>query len=236
MATTAVLLAPGVYRIPTMRDFINSYAFIDDDGQVTLVDAGLKRAPKKIVEGLASIGKHPKDVTRIILTHAHNDHAGGANEMVRTTGLTGVSAHEQDAEYIRQGVRAPIDPTQSSARIFGRLSKGGFAATSIAEVLTDGQVIDVAGGITVHHTPGHSPGHVSLMHEPSGVLITGDAIFNMNAKMRWPFAAFCTSFTQNQRSAQILGDLEYRIAAFTHGPEIRDNAREAIRGFLRKQA
>lgn len=235
MATSAVLLAPRVYRIPTMRDFINSYAFVDDDGQVTLVDTGLKRAPKKIVEGLASIGKHPHDVTRIILTHAHNDHAGGAHHMVQVTDVHGVSVHVDDAEYIRKGVRPPIETT-SAGRIFNRLSKGGFAPTPVDAELRDGELIDVAGGIAIHHTPGHSPGHVSLLHEPSGVLITGDAIFNMNSKMRWPVAAFCTSFVQNQRSAHVLGELNYSIAAFTHGPEIRSNAREAIRGFLRKQA
>jgi glyoxylase-like metal-dependent hydrolase (beta-lactamase superfamily II) len=45
---------------------------------VTLVDCGLKRAPGRIVAGLRAIGRHPYDVTRILLTHAHLDHAGGA--------------------------------------------------------------------------------------------------------------------------------------------------------------
>jgi hypothetical protein len=34
----------------------------------------------------------------------------------------------------------------------------------------------------------------------------------------------------------VLGDLDYEVAAFTHGPEIRDGAREAVRGFLRARA
>jgi hypothetical protein len=33
----------------------------------------------------------------------------------------------------------------------------------------------------------------------------------------------------------VLGELDYRVAAFTHGPHIRDNARESIRGFLRRK-
>ena len=85
------------------------------------------------------------------------------------------------------------------------------------------------------HTPGHTPGHVSLLHEESGVLITGDAIFNMASRMRWPMAAICTSARQNQQSAHVLGELEYDVAAFTHGPEIRDRAREQVRGFLRRK-
>jgi len=236
MATSVIELAPGVYRIPTMRDYINSYAFVDDDGQVTLIDTGLKRAPKKIVEGLAAIGKHPHDVTRIVLTHAHNDHAGGANEMVMKTAASGVQVHQADSEFIRTGTRPPVDTSITSGRIFTRLSSGGFSPTQVSQTLSDGDVIDVAGGVSVHHTPGHSPGHISLLHEPTGVLITGDAIFNMNARMRWPVAAFCTSFRQNQQSAHVLGELQYKVAAFTHGPEIRDGAREAIRGFLSKRS
>ncbi|MDQ5975280.1 MAG: hypothetical protein QG661_2489, partial [Actinomycetota bacterium] len=109
-----------------------------------------------------------------------------------------------------------------------------FAPVPLAQALHDGDVLEVGGGLRVVHTPGHSPGHVSLLHETSGVLITGDAIFNMTSRMRWPAAALCTSWRANQQSAHILGELDYSTAAFTHGPEIRDGAREAIRGFLRR--
>ncbi|MBI1350997.1 MAG: MBL fold metallo-hydrolase [Actinomycetales bacterium] len=231
MAAPIVLLAPGVYRIPTLGDYINAFAFVDADGQVTLVDCGLARAPRRIVAALAGIGKRPSDVTRIILTHAHGDHAGGAHELVTRAGTEGVDVHADDAPYIRAGTSAPWgNPT--AGRLLGRGPTARFTATPVVTELHDGQVIDVAGGLRVLHTPGHTPGHVSLLHEESGVLITGDAIFNMGARMRWPLAAVCTSAHLNQRSAHVLGEVEYSVAAFTHGPEIRDDARERIRGFL----
>src|SRR5262245_36942318 len=66
----AIRLAPGAWRIPTVgRSAVNSFAFVDDDGRVTLIDCGLKKAPARIVAGLAAIGKRPSDVTRIVLTH-----------------------------------------------------------------------------------------------------------------------------------------------------------------------
>lgn len=235
MPAPIVLLAPGVYRIPTMGDFINSFAFVDDDGQVTLVDCGLRRAPARIVAGLAGIGRRPADVTRILLTHAHGDHAGGARAMVEQSGADGVDIHEADAEYIRAGHNAPGADT-TVGRLLNRGGPASFDPAAIGEVLTDGQVLPIAGGLRVLHTPGHSPGHVSLLHEDSGVLITGDAIFNMGARMVWPLATICSDAAQNKRSAHVLGELDYSVAAFTHGPEIRDNAREAIRGFLRRKA
>ena len=229
-----VTLAPGVHRIPTLGDFINSYAFVDDDGSVTLVDCGLRRAPATIVAGLAALGKDPADVTRILLTHAHNDHAGGAAAMLRRTGVPGVEAHGDDADDLEAGRPSPRDSSTRLGALFARLPGGGFAPTPVARRLVDGEVLDIAGGLRVLHTPGHSPGHVSLLHEPTGVLITGDAIWNMRARMGWPVSAFCTSWRQNRRSAHVLGEVDYRIAAFTHGPEIREGAREAIRGFLRR--
>lgn len=236
MGNPAVSLASGVIRIPTLGDYINSFAFTDDDGSVTLVDCGLKRAPARIVAGLAEIGKNPSDVTRIILTHAHPDHAGGAAAMLDATGVDGVDAHESDAAYLRKGSPPPCDTSTTSGRIFARLPENGFSPVSVVTVLTDGDLIPVAGGIRVVHTPGHTPGHVSLLHEPSGVLITGDSIFNIASRRTWPLAAFCTSYAQSKATAHLLADLEFGVAAFTHGPEIRDHARERIRDFLRKKS
>ena len=111
-----VTLAPGVHRIPTLGDFINSYAFVDDDGSVTLVDCGLKRAPAKIVRALSAIGKRPSDVQRILLTHAHFDHASGAAQMVSQSSAQGVDVHEADAGYIESGKRAPGDRSGADRR------------------------------------------------------------------------------------------------------------------------
>jgi glyoxylase-like metal-dependent hydrolase (beta-lactamase superfamily II) len=234
MAAPVVNLAAGVFRIPTLGDFINSFAFVDDDGQVTLVDCGIAKAPPRIVAGLAAIGKAPGDVTRIILTHAHADHVGGARRMLDAASANGVEVHEDDVPFVRAGRNAPAAQA-TAGRLLGRGPMSRFETVPIVGELVDGQVLDVAGGLRVVHTPGHTPGHVSLLHEDSGVLITGDAIFNMASRMRWPLAAVCTSARLNRRSAHVLGELDYRVAAFTHGPEIRDNAREAVRGFLRRK-
>jgi glyoxylase-like metal-dependent hydrolase (beta-lactamase superfamily II) len=86
--------------------------------------------------------------------------------------------------------------------------------------------------LRVHHTPGHTPGHCSLVHEPSRTLITGDAIFNMRARRTWPMLAFCTNAQLTKETAHTLADLEYDAVAFTHGPEIREAGRDAIRAFL----
>jgi glyoxylase-like metal-dependent hydrolase (beta-lactamase superfamily II) len=226
----AIRLSACVYRIPTLGNYLNSFALLEDDGSVTLVDCGLKRAPGAIVRGLAALGRRPSDVQRIVLTHAHDDHAGGAAQMVEHTAASGVTAHVAEVEYVRNGSRPPIPRT-----LLSRLRSGGFAPVPVVGELHDGQILDIAGGVQVLHTPGHTPGHVSLLHIDSGVLITGDSIFNMNARMRWPIAAFCTNAVQNEQTAARLADADYTTAAFTHGPHIAHTGREAIRSFLRRQ-
>lgn len=228
-----VALGPGVYRIPTAGDYINSFAFVEDDGSVTLVDTGTRFATKRIVKGLATFGKHPRDVQRIILTHAHADHAGSAARLLPHTRAEGADVHVDDAEYIRAGTPAPY--SSGLLQMMDRLPGMGFTACPVVRTIHDGEVLDVAGGMLVRHTPGHTPGHVSLLHQVTGVLITGDSIFNMAGRMTWPFASACTDFPLTQQTAAVLADEDYRVAAFTHGPHIDTGAREAVRGFLRRE-
>jgi glyoxylase-like metal-dependent hydrolase (beta-lactamase superfamily II) len=232
-ALAAYQVAPNVWRIPAAPfDFVNIYAFVDHDGQVTLVDTGLKSASKRTIAGLAAMGRSVDDVTRIVLTHAHGDHAGNAARMAELTGAP-VSIHEVDAPFARDGMAPPRDATTSGGRLMNRMGKrgNGFPAVVIGEELTDGQVLPIAGGLRVVHTPGHTMGHVALLHEPTQVLVTGDSIWNVR-KMGWGVKAFCQDVKLNKQTAHVLGELDYRVAAFTHGPHIADRARDRVRGFL----
>ena len=235
MSTPVHELAPGVFRIPTIgRNLVNSFALLQDDGSVTLVDTGVKRAPTRIVAGLEAIGKHPRDVTRIVLTHVHPDHAGGAAEMSRRTGAP-VLVHADDEGWARSGeIRGSNDTTTRLGRLFARTGTSRIEAFEPGPALRDGDVLPVAGGLRVVHTPGHSPGHVSLLVEATGTLITGDALFNYGVLggARVSPAFLCSDFAMTERTAHRLGELQYDVAAFTHGPEIRDRARETVRRLL----
>lgn len=235
MMNTVEELGAGLYRLPTMGVLINSYAIVDPDGSVTLIDCGTKQASKAIVRGLCQINKSLADVQRIVLTHAHHDHAGSAEFVRNGAGLDGVAAHEQDAEFIRHGASASGDATALGYRLFARNGLAGFAPVSVSHELRDGDTVPVAGGLQVIHTPGHTPGHISLLHHASQTLITGDAIFNLKLRMTWPIAFACTSAAMNKVSAAKLADAEYATAAFTHGPVIRDQARERVREFVRQR-
>jgi glyoxylase-like metal-dependent hydrolase (beta-lactamase superfamily II) len=231
-----VLLAAGVWRIPTVGgSLVNSYLFEDPDGGLTLVDTGLKgRGPKRILEGLSALGKRPDQVRRILLTHSHFDHGGGARGVVEQTRAP-LATHEIEAPYLSRGRPPSYAGTKPLLRLLN-MRPPKVEMVDASSTFRDGDVLEVGGGsLRVLHTPGHTPGHCAFLHQPTGVLITGDSIFNWRNRMTWSIAAFCSDPDMNKDTADRLGDAAYEIAAFTHGPEIRDNARESIRDFLRRK-
>ncbi len=231
---TAIELAKGIWRIPTAPfSLINSFLIADDDGSLTLVDAGLKRAEKKVLAALRGLGKAPEDVQRIIVTHAHSDHAGGLAQAKQATGAS-VLAHERDAIYLSSGKPPQLDSSRLSGRVMTR-ARGSFSKIEVGATFQDGELLPIGGGLRVVHTAGHTPGHVSLLHEPTAVLITGDAIFNVRG-LRYSPATFCTDIALSRETAHRLGELEYDVAAFTHGEHVSNGAREAVRAFLRERS
>ncbi len=214
----AVRLADGVWRIPTAPgDMINSFALAGPDGGVTIVDAGLKLAParKRLVAGLAAIGAAPADVRQVVVTHAHPDHAGGLAALVALTGC-GVLSHERESVYLRDG-RSPRTRRGRSR---------GFPKVPVTTEFRHGELLP--GGLRAVHTPGHSPGHTALLHEETGVLFTGDAVLNVRG-VRYAPGLLCTDPDRNRQSADQLGELEFEVAAFAHGRELRRDAKAAVR-------
>lgn len=231
----AVRIARNLYRLPTLGPFINSYAFVNQDSSVTLVDCGLKGASKKLVTDLARIGKHPNDVTSIVFTHAHDDHVGGAAEMIARCESSSVLMHEADANLASEGKTPPQDRSHFSGKLMALMPKSSYEPFTVTRKLKDGDFIDAAGGLKVIHTPGHTDGHISLLHLESETLITGDSIFNMTSRLTWALSGFCVNYLQSKETAKRFLDVDFKNACFTHGPEIRDIGKERIKKFLSKK-
>ena len=148
-----------------------------------------------------------------------------------------IAAHERDAVYLREGRMPTPDPSTRGGRLIARLpgKASGFAPLEVDETFSDGEVLAVGGGLQVVHTPGHTPGHSSFLHPRSGVLFTSDALFNVRG-LRYSFASACTDVRLSRDSAVRLGELDYEVAGFTHGAEVRTGARTAVRAFLAGRA
>jgi glyoxylase-like metal-dependent hydrolase (beta-lactamase superfamily II) len=105
-------------------------------------------------------------IGRIVATHGHVDHVFGAEELARRTGAT-FHIHAGDEPFLR------ALPTQAAG-----LGFGAARAPTVAGWLADGDVLAVGGHeARVLHTPGHSPGGVSLWFPGERLLFTGDTLF-----------------------------------------------------------
>lgn len=202
----------------------------DDLGQVTLIDMGLASSGAKVMAALRAIGSGPGDATRLMLTPLPPPHAGGAAHVSRGRGVP-VDLQAADAEYVRSGTQPAVEQTSRIGKLFRKLpaeDREGHRGR--------GADRRAGGAARGWHPGGAHAGTLarpaSYLHEDSGVLITG-AIFGVLG-MRWPMQMLCSSFAMTKRTAHRLAELEYAAAAFTHGPEIQENPRDATRRPLSK--
>ncbi len=205
---------------------INVFLLDDGDAGLTLIDSGYPKHAEGIEAGIRSIGREPSDLTRIIITHAHPDHLGSAKHM--SGGTTPISLHPADAAIAKAGI---IHQTMKAGpgflngilfRVLVGNKPAEFPAFEPDVALNDGDVIDVAGGIEVIHTPGHTAGHVSLLWKKDrGLLITGDAAANM---MGLNYMLGYDDLTTAEASLTKLAGRQFEAAVFGHGKPLLTSA------------
>lgn len=154
---------------PTIRTLgteFGHFFLLEQDGEVTLVDAGLSGYRDTQEPALADMGRSIDDVKAIVLTHAEPDHGGFAGELQKTHGIP-VYVHRADSERARQGrakhaegsplaMLAMLRHAHSWRALRHTLANGGFKQSKVAEVipLNDGDELDAPGRLRVIHPPG----------------------------------------------------------------------------------
>ncbi|NIA10906.1 MAG: MBL fold metallo-hydrolase, partial [Nitrospiraceae bacterium] len=119
---------------------------------------------ERIIERLTH---HNLDVEVIFNTHGHFDHVGGNKKLKEVTGAK-IAIHPDDVHYLNK--------LSESAAAWGMAAENSPPPDML---LADGQVVEADGlRFTVLHTPGHSPGSVSLVLEGADIVFTGDLIFS----------------------------------------------------------
>jgi glyoxylase-like metal-dependent hydrolase (beta-lactamase superfamily II) len=212
------------------------FLLVDPEG-VTVIDAGFPGTWALVKEGLNELGREPRDVHDILVTHCHPDHAGGLAEIKEGTGAK-VWMHAADAEMVEQG-RA-FRPWKAAPGLrhwwFGyhvvRRSPQRFEPVAVENRVRPGEVIPLAGGVKAIHTPGHSAGHLAFLWPgDGGVLFTGDAANNIKRLNGPPIYEDAKLATESLRK---LSHEKFRVACFAHGAPIVGNADAQFRAKWRK--
>lgn len=133
---------------------LSAILIASDDGLI-LLDGGLPQSAARIDANIRKLGFRPEDIRLIGNSHAHFDHAGGIAALQRASGAT-VAASPRGAEALRRGMATEDDPQFA----FGESDR--FPPVPEVREVEDGATLSVGDQkITVHFTPGHTPGGTS---------------------------------------------------------------------------
>ena len=233
-------IADGVYVLPIPRSsqeaggFLNLTLILDEENGATLVDAGLPGQAEAIGSALAEAGVGVRDLRRMIFTHQDLDHVGSGAALVRQSGAR-VLAHSADAPHIDGSLRllkpSPemLEQRPQMREVLERLEPVG-----VDEHLEDGERLDIAGGIRVIFTPGHTPGHLSLYLERSKVLIAGDALRAERGYLNGPNPSMTLEMGTALQSLRMLADLEIDTIVCYHGGVVSEDANGQLRRVIQE--
>jgi glyoxylase-like metal-dependent hydrolase (beta-lactamase superfamily II) len=235
-------ISDGVYVLPIQRGsqgtegFLNLTLILDEQGGAALVDAGLPDHTEAIGAALADAGIGVRDLRRIIFTHQDLDHVGSGAVLVRQSGAR-VLAHPADAPYI-EGELTPLKPTPEMLERRPQMREvlERLEPVRVDEDLEDGESLDLAGGIRVIFTPGHTPGHLSLYLERPKVLVAGDALTAEEGRLNGPNPSVTLDTAEAARSVRRLAELDVETVVCYHGGVVDEDANGQLRSLVQDTA
>jgi glyoxylase-like metal-dependent hydrolase (beta-lactamase superfamily II) len=179
--------------------FVSAYVLVRD-GEAVLIDTGIGGSADAIGETLAAAGARWEDLAHVVVTHRHPDHAGSLGEV--------------------------LDRAAGATAYVGRGDLDAVATTAPADPVDDG---DTVAGLTIVGTPGHTPGHVSVLDPSLGVLLTGDAVNGADGGgVTGPNPRFTEDMQAALASVRTLAGLTYDTVLFGHGEPLTSGGAGAV--------
>ncbi len=143
--------------------FVNAYLVREEDG-FTVVDTMIFASAKRIVREAERLGA---PIVRIVLTHAHGDHIGSLDDLAGMVSGAEVIISERETRLLSKD--KTLDPGEPQSKLRGQYPG---AKTGPNRMVNAG---DRIGSLEVLPTPGHTPGHISLLDTRDRTVLCGDA-------------------------------------------------------------
>ena len=217
----------GVHVVP--MGMANAFLIEGDDG-LTLIDAGFPGKEATLFAAIRGLGRSLEELKHLIFTHGHPDHIGSAAAIVRETGAT-TYMHPFDIPMAESG--GPFRPMRAAPGLLRLAMCNLFfhpdermEPVAIDQPLTGGEILPVAGGFDVIHTPGHCAGHVALLWRPGRMLFAGDVYMNL---MGLGDPVGFENLNDGRASQRKLAGLAFDAAGFGHGAPIARDASARFR-------
>lgn len=221
----------------------NVYLLDGGRGDRWLVDCGHWSERATLFLELRRAGLRPSDLTGVLLTHRHSDHAGNARFLQRYFGLK-VYAHKRDADILAGRAPRARMTRNGGTYLAGVLAE--FENRWPARVVCDRAVEDgdSVGSIEVHHVPGHTEGSVFYRHGGTNALLSGDMLLTavpplvIRKGMSLPYVTFSTDLSLAIESLRAFhrGVVDYEHLLPGHGRPLLGGAKRAAVEFLSRAA
>lgn len=224
---------PDLYILPIQ--IVNVYFVGEPNGEWVLIDAGMPHSANEIItEAEERFGKNSPSA--IILTHGHFDHVGAIEPLLDYWGISAF-AHSEELPYLTGKKNYPEgDPTVDGGLMSEVSPLYPNHAISLGHRI---QPLPEEGSIPGMpkwrwiHTPGHTPGHISLFREEDRTLIAGDAFVNVKQESLYkvilqkpeisgPPKYFTTNWDAARDSVEKLATLNPKVAVTGHGQPLQD--------------
>jgi glyoxylase-like metal-dependent hydrolase (beta-lactamase superfamily II) len=208
--------------------FLNAYLIQGE--RTIIVDAGYPRLSGGVLGALDSLHVQPQDVSLILLTHGHLDHLGGVTRLRELLDAP-IALHAADAEIARSGRDRPLHGTDLFGRVFARFAPRTAPAFE-PDVVHDGQLDLAPYGVegTTIHTPGHTPGSVSVIL-PDGVvcgdLLAGGALRRGSPRLPY-FADDLDALDDSVRKLLLTAHGKWHLGH--RGPLLENDVRRWLKG------
>jgi glyoxylase-like metal-dependent hydrolase (beta-lactamase superfamily II) len=187
-------------------------ALMIDGKRLVLFDAGTPGCFGQIQSCVESLGFAMDAIKTIIVSHAHADHVSELKHLVDITDAE-VCAHEAEVPYVEKEIIGHRD----------------FDAVKVDTRLKDGDVIDFLGGIQVIHTPGHTPGHISLYCPSERTLLAADLFRYSRSEFHLCPPQYSSDYPALLRSMAKVALLDFDVAVLYHGEPILEAAGSRLR-------
>ena len=222
-----------------------SYIVEEAPHDLTLIDTCFSADLQKLEEYLHNTGYEISDMKRIVITHIHSDHSQAVNEIKRRSGgALEIFSHWAEAAYLSHNPPYSGPPSEETVlNLFNQLGLkpedvfkkyGTFAVDPIKvdRHLQDGDMVGKT--LQVIHTPGHTPGHISLYSKQHGIIFGGDfmskSVMGVNGLFVPPSSISIDPITA-AISARRISNLKFDILLLAHqdAPLLENASKEVQR-------
>lgn len=224
--TNIIAIVPFDLNIPLVNGVwtITPSLVCSDEG-ILLVDTGMPGMTQEISLQMQAAGFSIDQLTGIVLTHQDIDHIGNVSQILELKPGIAVYAHAADKPYIEG--KLPL--IKELPKRLGAI--GAYEAASsdiVTDIVSDGEQLDFAKGIIVIHTPGHTPGHISLYDPATKTLVAGDAMVVRGDQLLGPNPMQTPDLDEAYRSIEKLAAYDIEKIICFHGGVYDLNVNERI--------